>query len=217
VGAAVLAALGLSCGVPQRGIDDGEASIGRSALIPVCSPEPCGVMGAPEACGMKDDGCGGVQWCGSCACGTTFTACEIDLPVIAEVTVSLGPEQILVVQTSSLSSGADSVLHLLRAQTGVQLAMNDDISTSNPASRLAYAAPVAGAEVRIVVRAKSASTTGHATVFASLCSTERSRGRSAVTSDRSEYACSETTEAPWRCRSGLRPRSSIRPRGRRNA
>jgi len=162
----------VGCAVDDPVTDDPVAveestSTAESALgLGICMPTTtCGFEGSPDACGMKDDGCGGLMWCGPCDCGTTFTACEIELPVIAEATVTLPPNQILVVSTANLSSGGDSVLHLLTT-SGAQIAMNDDISSTNHASRITWIAPpFVGTTVRIVARAKSASTTGTAMLY----------------------------------------------------
>lgn len=127
----------------------------------ICLPRVCGLPGTAEGCGLQDDGCGGILWCGSCSCGSGMTACELDLPVIAEAAVYLGPSQTLTAEITSLSSGADSVLHIL-SSSGSQLAMNDDRAAGDPRSRVTYTAPWYGASVRIVARARTASTTGTA-------------------------------------------------------
>jgi len=86
------------------------------------------------------------------------------VPVIAEVPVLLFPGEILTAQTSGLSAGADSVLHLLDGG-GNELAMNDDIATTNRASRIQYANDTLFLKpARLVVRAKSAATLGTATL-----------------------------------------------------
>lgn len=80
------------------------------------------------------------------------------MPVIAEVTTTVTANVPLVTETRDLSSGADSVLHILDATTGAQLVMNDDYG-GLPRSHIRYVSPTTR-QVRIVARAKSPSTTG---------------------------------------------------------
>ncbi|HTJ46163.1 MAG TPA: hypothetical protein VL463_28860 [Kofleriaceae bacterium] len=136
------------------------AAPAQPLALPACTPDVC----TAGTCGMHDDGCGGVLWCGPCACPTSFETCEIETPVIAEVALMLSPGETLTVTTSNLSSGADSVLHLLD-NTGAQLAISDDAPGLGVASRIVYTPSSLGQHfVRIVARAKSASTTGTATL-----------------------------------------------------
>jgi len=126
-----------------------------------CLPETCELG---TACGMQRDGCGGITWCGPCDCDSDFATCEVETPPIAEFTLLLAPGETLTAETSSLSADADSVLHVLDA-SGAELAMNDDLSRLNRASRVQYQAPPLGFKtVRIVARAKTASNTGTATL-----------------------------------------------------
>lgn len=139
-----------------------ESSVEQGLTFPTCVPRTCGFEGTVQGCGMQDDGCGGIQWCGGCSCGSTFTACEVDLPVIAELKLTLSPGQSGWITTSNLSSGADSVLHVL-STSGAEMSMNDDISTSNHASSLyIQTSPWNSLTVYVVARAKSASSTGTA-------------------------------------------------------
>lgn len=168
-----LAAVGAGCSDPAPATPElPDATIAEPSPAPtgsiaagVCIPATCSfIVGDPAGCGLIDDGCGGTAWCGSCACGSTAVACELDMPVIAEATYVLSPSQTLTAETTGLSSGADSVLHIIESN-GTQLAFNDDRATGNRASKVTYTAPWFGYKtVRIVARAKSATTTGTATL-----------------------------------------------------
>lgn len=146
-------------GPPSTVAPDAEQSRAASPLL-ACAPMRCGV----EECGLRHEPDGGTRWCGPCACPSDFTVCEVAAPVIAEVPVLLLPGETLTAQTSGLSTGADSVLHLLDAG-GNELAMNDDIAKTNRASRIQFTNGTwLTKSVRLVVRAKSASTVGTATL-----------------------------------------------------
>ncbi|HEY5952237.1 MAG TPA: hypothetical protein VIV40_42355, partial [Kofleriaceae bacterium] len=148
-----------------------EATTEQALVLPYCMPHVCGIQGTQEGCGMQDDGCGGIEWCGGCSCNSAFTACEVDMPVIAETKLTLAPGESTTITTSNLSSGADSVLHVLNT-SGAEVAMNDDISTTNHASSVFIRAPLfISLTVYIVARAKNASTTGTATLSYSGSST----------------------------------------------
>lgn len=143
---------------------DADASVaedvlaGGEELKTTCEPL-CGLSG--QSCGHQDDGCGGTIWCGTCACPSTFRACEVTLPTIYEVPVTLTAGVPFEVWTTNLSAGADSVIHILDANTGSQLTMNDN-TAGTLASRVLYTSATTRDAV-VVVRAKSPASQGTAT------------------------------------------------------
>lgn len=141
-----------------------ETTTEQALVFPGCTPHICGVQGTQQGCGMQDDGCGGIMWCGGCSCGSTFTACEVDLPAIGELKLTLAAGRSATISTSNLSSGADSVLHVLNT-SGAEIMSNDDISSTNHASSVFIQAPaLTSLTVYVVALAKNASTTGTATL-----------------------------------------------------
>ncbi len=70
--------------------------------------------------------------------------------VLVAMPLSLTKEQRVLAETRSLSRGADPVLHLLRADTGLEVAFDDDGGTGHGAARLLHRVSAAGKYVLIL-------------------------------------------------------------------
>ncbi len=153
---ALLLLLAASCAAPEEPEPLPVASAEQALLA--CSAEcPAG------ACGVAENECGGLVWCGDCGCPDGAFTCDLELPGIFFRSIDVFTFQQLDIATSGLSPGADSVIHVIDAFSGLEFGFSDDTG-GFPSSRLTFTAQF-NTTVHLVVRAKSAATQGTATLI----------------------------------------------------